>query len=129
MSELSLEQLIKLELPNYKEHKFRISRHVMSGRGWEGFDELIRFDDELLTVFAGNMNTDRYKDADIVLTCVALPKSKALFPDFQNLQVPGLPQVPCGRTDSPPTRPPLRLRIYQELLWQRSARSDQSCNR
>ena len=79
MQELSLEDLIKLELPDYKNLSFRISRHVMSGRGWEGFDDLIRFDDDLLTVFAGNMNEDRYKGANIVLTCVALPKSKALF--------------------------------------------------
>ena len=79
MQELSLEDLIKLELPDYKNLSFRISRHVMSGRGWEGFDDLIRFDDDLLTVFAGNMNKDRYKGANIVLTCVALPKSKALF--------------------------------------------------
>ena len=53
--ELSLEDLIKLELPEYKNFSFRISRHVMSGQGWEGFDDLIRFDDDLLTVFAGNM--------------------------------------------------------------------------
>ena len=79
MSELTLKDLIKLEEPNLDNIKFKIARHVMKGRGWAGFDDLIRFDDDLLTVFAGNMSEDRYKDAEIVLTFVALPKSKALF--------------------------------------------------
>ena len=79
MSELTLKDLIRLEEPNVDNLKIRIARHVMKGRGWEGFDDLIRFDDDLLTIFAGNMNTDRYKDAEIVLTFVALPKSKALL--------------------------------------------------
>ena len=38
----------------------------MKGRGWDGFDDLIRFDDDLLTIFAGNMAEDRYKDAEII---------------------------------------------------------------
>ena len=79
MSDLTLQDLIRLEEPNVDNIKFRIARHVMKGRGWEGFDDLIRFDDELLTIFAGNMSEDRYKDAEVVLTFVALPKSKALF--------------------------------------------------
>jgi len=79
MAELTLKDLIRLEEPNLDNIKFRIARHVMKGRGWDGFDDLIRFDDDLLTVFAGNMGSDRYKDAEIVLTFVALPKSKALF--------------------------------------------------
>ena len=79
MSELKLHDLIRLEEPNLDNIKFRITRHVMKGRGWDGFDDLIRFDDDLLTIFAGNMSEDRYKDAEIVLTFVALPKSKALF--------------------------------------------------
>ena len=70
---------MSLEEPNITNIKIRIARHVMKGRGWEGFDDLIRFDDELLSVFAGNMGSDRYKDAEMVLTFVALPKSKALF--------------------------------------------------
>ena len=70
---------MRLEEPNITNIKIRIARHVMKGRGWEGFDDLIRFDDELLSVFAGNMGSDRYKDAEMVLTFVALPKSKALF--------------------------------------------------
>ena len=79
MSDLTLQDLIRLEEPNVDNIKFRIARHVMKGRGWDGFDELIRFDDDLLTIFAGNMSEDRYKDAEIVLTFVALPSSKALF--------------------------------------------------
>lgn len=79
MSDLSLQDLIRIYEPNVENIKFRIARHVMKGRGWEGFDELIRFDDDLLTIFASNMDRDRYKDAEIVLTFVALPKSKALF--------------------------------------------------
>ena len=79
MSDLTLKDLISLEEPNLDSIKFRITRHVMKGRGWDGFDDLIRFDDDLLTIFAGNMGSDRYKDAEIVLTFVALPKSKALF--------------------------------------------------
>lgn len=79
MPELTLKDLMSLEEPNITNIKIRIARHVMKGRGWEGFDDLIRFDDELLSVFAGNMGSDRYKDAEMVLTFVALPKSKALF--------------------------------------------------
>ena len=79
MSDLTLKDLIRLEEPNVDNLKIKIARHVMKGRGWEGFDDLIRFDDDLLTIFAGNMNTDRYKDAEIVLTFVALPKSKAFL--------------------------------------------------
>ena len=79
MSDLSLQDLIRIYEPNVENIKFRIARHVMKGRGWEGFDELIRFDDDLLTIFASNMDRDRYKDAEFVLTFVALPKSKALF--------------------------------------------------
>ncbi len=79
MPDLALQDLIRLEEPNVEKIKFRITRHVMKGRGWDGFDDLIRFDDDLLTIFAGNMDKDRYKDAEIVLTFVALPKSKALF--------------------------------------------------
>ncbi|MFL2692388.1 MAG: GIY-YIG nuclease family protein [Gammaproteobacteria bacterium] len=79
MSEITLKDLIQLEEPEYQNIKFRIARHVMKGKGWDGFDDLIRFDDELLTVFAGNMGTDRYKEAEKIITCVALPKSKALI--------------------------------------------------
>ena len=59
MSDLTLQDLIRLEEPNVDNIKFRIARHVMKGRGWDGFDELIRFDDDLLTIFAkkvGNMS-------------------------------------------------------------------------
>ena len=51
----------------------------MAGQGWTGFDDLIRFDDELLIVFAGNMGRDLYLGAEKIITCVALPKSKALI--------------------------------------------------
>ena len=79
MSDLTLKDLIKLEEPNIDSLRIKATRHVMKGRGWDGFDDLIRFDDELLTVFSGNMTEDKYKDTDIVLNFVALPKSKALF--------------------------------------------------
>ncbi|MDG2159264.1 MAG: GIY-YIG nuclease family protein [Gammaproteobacteria bacterium] len=79
MSQLILKDLIRLEEPDLDKFKIRVARHVMKGRGWDGFDDLIRFDDDLLTIFAGNMSEDRYKDAEIILTFVALPKSKALF--------------------------------------------------
>ena len=79
MPELTLKDLIKLEEPKVDDIKIKVARHIMKGKGWEGFDDLIRFDDELLTIFAGNMLEDRYSDAEMVLTFVALPKSKALF--------------------------------------------------
>ena len=79
MTELTLKDLIRIEEPNVDNIKFRIARHIMKGLGWIGFDDLIRFDDELLTVFAGNMGSDRYLDAEKIITCVALPKSKALI--------------------------------------------------
>ena len=79
MSDLTLQDLIRLEEPNFDSLRIKATRHVMKGRGWDGFDDLIRFDDELLSVFSGNMTSDKYKDTDIVLNFVALPKSKALF--------------------------------------------------
>ena len=51
----------------------------MNQKGWEDFDNLIRFDNELLSAFAGSQSRPVYKDADIVLTFVALPGTKALF--------------------------------------------------
>ena len=44
MSDLTLKDLIRLEEPNVDNLKIKIARHVMKGRGWEGFDDLIRFD-------------------------------------------------------------------------------------
>lgn len=79
MSDLTLKDLLRLEEPNVDNLRIKSTRHVMKGRGWDGFDDLIRFDDELLSVFSGNMTEDKYKDTDIVLNFVALPKSKALF--------------------------------------------------
>ena len=75
MSDLTLQDLIRLEEPNVDSLRIKATRHVMKGRGWDGFDDLIRFDDELLSVFSGNMTSDKYKDTDIVLNFVALPKS------------------------------------------------------
>ena len=43
------------------------------------FDDLIRFDEELLTIFAGSIGSDRYKLAEKIITFAALPKSKALL--------------------------------------------------
>ena len=47
MADLTLKDLIRLEEPNVDNLKIKIARHVMKGRGWEGFDDLIRFDDDL----------------------------------------------------------------------------------
>lgn len=79
MSELTLKDLIKIESLNYDDLSFKIVRHKMNQKGWEEFDNLIRFDNELLSAFAGSQERLVYKDADIVLTFVALPGTKALF--------------------------------------------------
>ena len=79
MSELTLKDLIGIEEPAVEQKSFRVARHIMKGHGWDGFDDMIRFDDELLNIFAGNMVSDRYKGAEIILTFVALPRSKALL--------------------------------------------------
>lgn len=79
MSELTLKDLIKIEGLNYDGLSFKIVRHKMNQKGWEEFDNLIRFDNELLSAFAGSQERLVYKDADIVLTFVALPGTKALF--------------------------------------------------
>jgi len=34
MSDLTLEDLLRLEEPNLENIKFRVVRHVMKGRGW-----------------------------------------------------------------------------------------------
>jgi len=51
----------------------------MNRKYWEDFDNLIRFDNEMLSAFAGSQERLVYKDADIILTFVALPGTKALF--------------------------------------------------
>lgn len=79
MSELTLKDLIKLEGLEYENLKFRVVRHKMNRKGWEDFDNLIRFDNEMLSAFAGSQERLVYKDADIILTFVALPGTKALF--------------------------------------------------
>jgi len=42
MKDLNLEQLIRLENPEYKNLKFKIVRHKINRKGWESFDNLIR---------------------------------------------------------------------------------------
>ena len=79
MTELTLKDLIKIEGPDYKDLKFKVVRHKMNRKGWEEFDNLIRFDNEMLSAFAGSQSRLVYKDADIILTFVALPGTKALF--------------------------------------------------
>ena len=79
MPELTLQDLIKIEGPNYENLSFKVVRHKMNQKGWEDFDNLIRFDNELLSAFAASQSRPVYKDADIVLTFVALPGTKALF--------------------------------------------------
>jgi hypothetical protein len=79
MLDLTLKDLIKLEGLEYENLKFRIVRHKMNRKGWEDFDNLIRFDNEMLSAFAGSQERLVYKDADIILTFVALPGTKALF--------------------------------------------------
>ena len=79
MADLTLKDLIKLEGLEYENLKFRIVRHKMNRKGWEDFDNLIRFDNEMLSAFAGSQERLVYKDADIILTFVALPGTKALF--------------------------------------------------
>ena len=79
MSDLTLKDLIKLEGLEYENLKFRIVSHKMNRKGWEDFDNLIRFDNEMLSAFAGSQERLVYKDADIILTFVALPGTKALF--------------------------------------------------
>ena len=79
MVDLTLKDLIKLEGLEYENLKFRVVRHKMNRKYWEDFDNLIRFDNEMLSAFAGSQERLVYKDADIILTFVALPGTKALF--------------------------------------------------
>lgn len=79
MSDLTLKDLIKLEGLDYENLKFKVVRHKMNRKGWKEFDNLIRFDNEMLSAFAGSQERLVYKDADIILTFVALPGTKALF--------------------------------------------------
>jgi hypothetical protein len=79
MSDLTLKDLIKLEGLEYENLKFKVVRHKMNRKYWEDFDNLIRFDNEMLSAFAGSQERLVYKDADIILTFVALPGTKALF--------------------------------------------------
>jgi len=79
MADLTLKDLIKLEGLEYENLKFRVVRHKMNRKYWEDFDNLIRFDNEMLSAFAGSQERLVYKDADIILTFVALPGTKALF--------------------------------------------------
>jgi hypothetical protein len=49
----------------------------MKGHGWQGFDDLLRFDDDLLTIFAASQTREIYQDKDIVLSFVATPNNTA----------------------------------------------------
>ena len=73
MSDLTLKDLIKLEGLEYENLKFRVVRHKMNRKSWEDFDNLIRFDNEMLSAFAGSQERLVYKDADII------PKEELFF--------------------------------------------------
>ena len=48
MSDLTLKDLIKIEGLDYENLKFKVVRHKMNSKEWEDFDNLIRFDNEML---------------------------------------------------------------------------------
>jgi hypothetical protein len=62
--------------------KVRLVRHVMSNRrdgDWSGFDEMLKFDKDLLLVFTGEQQSDKFKDAELILVFVAESGTRCLL--------------------------------------------------
>lgn len=76
-----------------KRNKIRLVRHVMSHRqdgDWSGFDEMLKFDNDLLLVFTSEQKDNKYKDAELILVFVATEGSRCLLRGafWSNGQIP-----------------------------------------
>ena len=59
--------------------EIRIVRHTMKNRkdgDWTGFDNLLKFDNELLKIFTAEQPLDKYKDAKLILVFVATTSTR-----------------------------------------------------
>jgi hypothetical protein len=71
----NFEQLIKNK-------EIRLVRHTMKNRkdgDWTGFDNLLKFDNELLKIFTAEQIADKYKDAKLILVFVATNSTRCLL--------------------------------------------------
>lgn len=62
--------------------KIRLVRHTMKNRtdgDWTGFDNLLKFDNELLKIFTAEQSADKYKDAELILSFVATNNTRCLL--------------------------------------------------
>jgi hypothetical protein len=62
--------------------KIRLVRHAMSNRrdgDWSGFDEMLKFDKDLLLVFTGEQQSDKFRDAELILVFVAESGTRCLL--------------------------------------------------
>ena len=62
--------------------KTRLVRHVMTHRqdgDWSGFDEMLKFDNDLLLVFTSEQRDNKYKDAELILVFVATEGTRCLL--------------------------------------------------
>ena len=65
-----------------EEKKIRLVRHTMKNRtdgDWLGFDNLLKFDNELLKIFTAEQRADKYKDAELILSFVATTNTRCLL--------------------------------------------------
>lgn len=83
---LTLESILRAAAPTISglvdQKKIRLVRHVMSNRkdgDWAGFDEMLKFNKDLLLVFTGEQLTDKYKDAELILVFVAESGTRCLL--------------------------------------------------
>lgn len=83
---LNFESLLRTFSPAISDvvgrNKTRLVRHVMSHRqdgDWSGFDEMLKFDNELLLVFTSEQSENKYKDAELIFVFVATEGTRCLL--------------------------------------------------
>ena len=82
----NLSTLIKFYGPRFEncvsQRKVKLARHAMSHRkdaDFDGFDNLLKFDNELLKMFTSEQGKDKFKDNELILVFVATESTKSLL--------------------------------------------------
>lgn len=57
----------------------KVIRHTMNAPGWEGFDDLLRFDKHLLKLFTAAQVRPTFQPNELLIVCVANPGKSALL--------------------------------------------------
>jgi len=83
---MNLEKLLRVVNPEVEHliarNKIRLVRHTMKNRtdgDWAGFDERLKFDNDLLLIFTAEQSENKYKDSELILVFVATEGGRCLF--------------------------------------------------